>query len=64
MIRDPEAFKAAARFVFIAERMFRQHDGDSQLVIYSFGSEYFQATKPGSDYRVLGGVPYRTLFEE
>jgi hypothetical protein len=64
MIRDPEAFKAAARFVLAAASLFREHDFGSQSVMYSFTGEYFQATKPGSNYKVLGGVPYRIPNKE
>lgn len=57
MIRDPEVFKAAARFVFAAVRMFREHDGDSRSVMYSFKGEFFRATKIGTNYNVLGTIP-------
>ncbi len=57
MIRNPEVFKAAARFVFAASRDFRRYDGDSRSVVYSFKGEFFQATKIGSEYKVLGTIP-------
>jgi hypothetical protein len=57
MIRNPEVFKAAARFVFAAESMFRQYEGDSRSVMYSFKGEFFRATKIGTDFKVIGMIP-------